>query len=361
MSPFLQEPESFLFCDGLRIALNSHRPSWWVDRNAARWNKLLRILGSLTRRNPNRAIKLSPSYQSIVLLNLQQADLRQLPEAVFDLVYLKEVRLRGNLLEEIPQKCAAWTRLEICDFSDNRLTSVPPEVLRSWASTLKVLGLGRNEIRELPKEIGELTELVALGLRGNLLTSLPDLSGLTKLNALNVAHNKLKGLPLSVAKCVALEAIFAFNNEMTRIPASIGRMPKLHSLFLTGNHIEYLPAEILEIPNLVLQVSEDSLVFQLEEENDPDYFPSLREITGRLILSLQPPLSIPEKFPTRLYKLLRHNQLIHCTVCHRPVFESPLQILEKSKQFGMAIPLLHRVCSTHCLRSIQRRNADLLQ
>ncbi|KAK9760506.1 hypothetical protein K7432_015387 [Basidiobolus ranarum] len=356
---FFQEPKCFTTITGLKILLNRQQSGLWVDGNAARWRKFLRILSSLTRREPTKVIKLSPSYQNIVLLDLQNTGLSQLSEVVFDLVYLKEVRLRGNLLEEIPLKCSVWKYLEVCDLSYNRLTSIPSEVLKAWSSTLKVLGLGGNLLQELPQEIGELKELVALGLRDNQITSLPELSGLTKLNALNVAHNRLKTLPSSISDCAGLETIFAFNNEIIHIPSSLGKMKKLHSLFLTKNFIRYLPADILEIPDLVLQISEDFLTFHLDGvENNLVPLPSLREITGLLILKNFTTKSLPQ-LPIRLDQFLRANTSHHCTICHREVLESGVKILEKSKLFGMLIPFMHIVCSTHCLRTIKSRNKEL--
>ena len=81
------------------------------------------------------------------------------------------------------------------DLSGMALTELPPEL---WElKNLKVLKLGyeytgeKNQLKEIPNEIGQLTQLTELNLSYNQLNTLPDSLGqLTQLISLNRLYRK---------------------------------------------------------------------------------------------------------------------------------------------------------------------------
>lgn len=68
-------------------------------------------------------------------------------------------------------------------------------------SMLEVLHLNGNDIRDLPTEIGALTNLKELDLSQNNLSSLPsEFTALRRLADIDISHNELTSLPAGMAK-----------------------------------------------------------------------------------------------------------------------------------------------------------------
>ena len=122
---------------------------------------------------------------------------------------------------------------------------------------LKMIDLSNNKIRSLPPELLLLSNLVSLNLKGNLLESLPkdkvkcdsfiqndkqrsrissvnssnmSWANLTKLQDLNVNENKLRRLPDNIGSCISLKNLLINCNKLCEIPASFADLNNLESL-----------------------------------------------------------------------------------------------------------------------------------
>lgn len=196
---------------------------------------------------------------------------------------LERLDLRDNLLSEIPAPIAKLRKhLRVLYLDRNRFTAFPATVTKLKALVdgkivgLEHLGLGENEISEVPASLGTLSCLRSLDLRGNQLASLPvslsklqldalDLSNnrleafpawlteMKSLRSLALADNALGALPASLSKLSGLEMLDLRNTGLRELPAGLARLKKLHLLDLRGNSIGDLPAG-LERDGLDLRV-----------------------------------------------------------------------------------------------------------
>lgn len=107
------------------------------------------------------------------------------------------------------------------NLSGRGLTEFPKDILIK--NSIKKLDLSNNNLKTLPAEIGELTELEELYLN----------------------DNNLEGsLVAEIRKMPNLRILDASNNNMTGIPAEIGQLKKLEALNYSSNNLDTMPNEI---------------------------------------------------------------------------------------------------------------------
>lgn len=122
------------------------------------------------------------------------------------------------------------------DLHANDLTSVPPEI--SKLTKLRALTLAHNELTELPPEIGKLTKLERLLLGGNQLTSLPAaIWELTNMTRLGLGWNKITELPPEIGQLTKLDELDLVKCQLATLPPEIGKLVKLRRLELRQNPI----------------------------------------------------------------------------------------------------------------------------
>jgi uncharacterized protein (TIGR02996 family) len=124
-------------------------------------------------------------------LKLTWNKLSRLPGALADLHRLEELELRANEFRSLPNCVGRLPALHSLHLGENPGLDVA-DACRKLAGvpTLRRLSLFRNQLTELPAEIGLLTQLRTLDLSWNQLTGLPDeLAALTNLEHLALDHN----------------------------------------------------------------------------------------------------------------------------------------------------------------------------
>lgn len=152
---------------------------------------------------------------------------------------------------------ALKSRATELDLNDMGLAEVPPML---WElENLKVLKLGtqyyggsnKNQLTEIPKEIGQLTQLTELNLSSNQLTILPDSLGqLTQLTSLDLSNNQLTTLPDSLGQLTQLKTFIAHNNLLTELPDWHGKFIGLEWLTVGDNKLIRIPTWIEQKKNL---------------------------------------------------------------------------------------------------------------
>ena len=131
----------------------------------------------------------------------------------------------------------------VCDISlaDNNLAGeIPKEI--SNLTQLIALRLENNHLTgEIPQSITTLIELRDLSLRNNQLSgTIPqNIEDLTNLMCLDLGRNNLRGtIPNSITTLTNLESLTLIDNQLSgSIPEDIGNLSNLYSLVLTDNYL----------------------------------------------------------------------------------------------------------------------------
>jgi Leucine-rich repeat (LRR) protein len=195
--------------------------------------------------------------------------LKKFPEIVGDMKRLKELKLDGTAIEELPlsigrlsgltilnlRGCRSLTSLlcnisldsfEILIFSGCWKLKKFPEIVGDM-KRLKELKLDGTAIEELPLSIGRLSGLIILNLRGcKSLTSLPCNISLDSLEILILSHCvKLKKVPNFGENMKRLKELKLDGTAIEELSLSIGRLSGLTILNLEGcRSLTSLPCNI---------------------------------------------------------------------------------------------------------------------
>lgn len=98
-------------------------------------------------------------------LDLSNQGLRNLTPEIFEHVFLKELRIEGNLLKEVPVEISELEYLEVLNASNNKLMKVPVDLCK--CKNLKYLDLSDNLLSSIPLELGNLYQIEHLDLDRN--------------------------------------------------------------------------------------------------------------------------------------------------------------------------------------------------
>jgi len=145
------------------------------------------------------------------------------------------LNLNGYQLKTLPAEIGNLTNLIEFKIMFNQLTSLPVQIGNLKA--LQVLILFSNQLSSIPKEIGNVTALQNLDLGGNQLDSLPP-------------------------EIINLKSIFYLNliaNQFTSLPSVIGHLTTLIELNLSSNQLASLPSEIINLTYLRVWVEYNRL------------------------------------------------------------------------------------------------------
>ncbi len=139
------------------------------------------------------------------------------------------------------------------DLSYKKMDKIPAEVFEY--TKLKTLILGNNDIKEIPKEIGNLRQLESLSIRNlygdaNTLVFPPSISDCTKLTHLKMQNNRLTALPKGIEHFKYLKKLDLSFNKISHIGEEILECENLEELVIQSNKLEILPAILSQLPQL---------------------------------------------------------------------------------------------------------------
>ncbi len=134
--------------------------------------------------------------------------------------------------------------------STNNLSGpVPAEI--GDLSNLLALGVSYNQVSSLPAEIGDLSSLLGLYLSGTGLSSYPtEIGNLTGLTSLSLSSNHLTSVPPEIWSLTNLTGLSLDRNDLTSISPEIGSLTKLTSLALLFNDLSSIPDELGDLDSL---------------------------------------------------------------------------------------------------------------
>ena len=139
---------------------------------------------------PEEIITLSDTLE---VLDLSGNDLNELPNSIAKLKKLKIIFFANNNFTTFPKILASCPALSMIGFKSNKITSVPEN---AFPPLLRWLILTDNQIKVLPKSIGEVSLLQKCALAGNLIEVLPEsMKKCKNLALLRISANKLRDIP----------------------------------------------------------------------------------------------------------------------------------------------------------------------
>ena len=162
----------------------------------------------------------------------------------------------NQLTGQIPRSVGNLTNLVYLGAWGNRLSGPIPVELGNLSS-LDTLDLSGNQLSgPIPVELGNLTNLAHLGVGNNQLAGPipPELWDLTNLVSLSLHNNQLSGpIPAERGNPSSLEFLdFSFNQLSGPIPAELGNLGNLTDLWLGYNRLSGpIPAELGNLTHLV--------------------------------------------------------------------------------------------------------------
>ena len=161
-----------------------------------------------------------------------------------------ELRCGGlGLTGAVPAEIGQLTSLTELHLRGNQLTSLPVEVRQ--LTSLMYLNLGGNQLTSVPVETWQLTSLEALYLHDNKLTTLPaDIGQLTSLMYLDLTDNQLMSVPSEIGQLTSLKQLGLYGNQLTSVPAEIGQLTSLEELYVGWNQLTSVPSEIGQLTSL---------------------------------------------------------------------------------------------------------------
>ena len=91
---------------------------------------------------------------------------------------------------------------------------------------MKRLSLTYNQIKEIPKEIGQLHNL----------------------QILDLAENQIKEIPKQLTQLHNLQTLYLYKNQIKEIPKELTQLHNLQGLYLYKNQIKEIPKELSHLP-----------------------------------------------------------------------------------------------------------------
>ena len=153
-------------------------------------------------------------------------------------------------LKEIPKELCNLSGLKEIDLSYNQLSKLPKEF--SKLSNLETLNINQNHLQAFPEVLLKLKSLKHLEISGNQIEKLPDnIDYLENLEVLDCKLNTLKELPGSIGKLEKLKSLNAGANHITQLPSTLGDLVNLESLNVWANKLTELPKELGKLHKLV--------------------------------------------------------------------------------------------------------------
>jgi Leucine-rich repeat (LRR) protein len=268
-------------------------------------NRVVYFNVSVEKQNRTTLLETVVQLEQLLILDLSENELRDLPPEIGNLQNLTWLYLRNNPLSFLPPEIGNLQNLTWLILECNELSSLSPEI--GTLQNLTMLALGTNQLSTLPPEIGNLQNLTSLSLFSNQLNTLPpEIVNLQNLTKLHLGSNKLSTLPPEIVNLQNLTELDLARNQLSTLPPEIVNLQNLTELNLGSNQLSTLPPEIVNLQNLILLILSDNQLSTL-----PPEIVNLQNLTSLDLssnqLSTLPPSIVKMQNLTRLG--LSSNQL----------------------------------------------------
>ena len=190
----------------------------------------------------------------------REGGMKELPKAACGLKELLYLDVSWHQIHTIPDEVGNLTKLESLNMKGNFLKYVSTNIVN--CTSLRELNLtGALKLNSyIPPELLQLSELRTLNLNNNYFSQIsPKINGLKKLKHFLMRRNALVSLPETFFDLKHLEIVEIGDNYLEEISLSIKKLKKLKTLELRGNKLSALPDEIcdcLSLEILLLSLNE---------------------------------------------------------------------------------------------------------
>ena len=214
----------------------------WIN---ARWRLVLDLGYSELTSVPESVWELA----NLEELKIDQSQLKTISPGIVKLAALKKFRFSGNPLGGFPEDVCKLDQLETLHADFCRFSVLPS----SFASlhNLLELHLGGNSFKQFPDVICELRNLRELCIHSNKLSSLPQsFANLRELTFLNISNNRFKDFPSVVCELPTLWRLSTWGNRLSELPLAITKLILLQYLHLQMNLFTSIPLFVGDLPQL---------------------------------------------------------------------------------------------------------------
>ncbi|KAJ6946704.1 NBS-LRR type disease resistance protein [Populus alba x Populus x berolinensis] len=267
-----------------RVSIHNAMPSVRQIQVASRLRSLLVFWGIDSFPRPPKFISLSSRSRLLTVLDMEGTPLKEFPNEVVSLIFLKYLSLRNTMVNSVPSSISKLQNLESLDLKHAQVTELPVDILK--LQKLRHLLVYRYETHEsddqirnkhgfkAPAQIGNLLPVQKLCFleadQGQkLMSELGRLIHLRRLGILKFRKEDGKDLCSSIDKLTNLRALSVTSiteSEVIDLEYLSSPPQFLQRLYLTGR-LERLPDWILSLDSLVKLVlkwsrlREDPLLF----------------------------------------------------------------------------------------------------
>eukprot|EP01095_Lingulamoeba_sp_RSL-Kostka_P013926 TRINITY_DN5900_c0_g1_i1.p1 TRINITY_DN5900_c0_g1~~TRINITY_DN5900_c0_g1_i1.p1 ORF type:complete len:220 (+),score=31.78 TRINITY_DN5900_c0_g1_i1:85-744(+) len=185
----------------------------------------------------------------------------------------------AKVFTSMEEQCETWiTQIKKCSSfsidmpklraSNCNITEIHPSIVA--LKNLNYIGMFKNSIKEIPKELCTMTQLKHLYLDKNLITNegIPEsFSNLTQLTHLAIT-DQLTSIPESFCDLINLQFLYLNDNDFSNavFPDSLSNLTNLRSLHLVNTKLSTFPIEICTITSLTKIVINNNNICEIPEE-----------------------------------------------------------------------------------------------
>ncbi|MGB0919629.1 MAG: leucine-rich repeat domain-containing protein [Holosporaceae bacterium] len=167
-------------------------------------------------------------------LELANCNLTSVPKWIAEkMPNLRELSLQQNQISQLPDNLFDLHHLTLLNLEANQITALPKAI--GNLRRLDSLHLAHNNLKNLPSTLRQLVSLQYLDLSHNQIGSLPDLTGLNNLLVVTLDNNKDLVLPRSIGQLHALQSLELRNCNLKTVPNTFDKLNALGFLHLKGN------------------------------------------------------------------------------------------------------------------------------
>ena len=218
------------------------------------------IVSSLKRAQQTGVFTLADKEITAFPPELCHLDEQNLETKWWEISHLSKIDLSNNKIKEIPPEIAQIIDLVALRMINNCLESLPDELFT--LEYLKMLDFTHNSLTYIPESVYKGYSLVELSLSDNKIQTLPQgLTGCKNLEKVDFSQNQITSLDIDLSSLQKLKIINLAENRLTSLPQSLGNLIYLEQLLLSKNQIREIPQQsVSQLRNLkMLDLKENKL------------------------------------------------------------------------------------------------------